>query len=1236
MAAKNKNIILFLLLLVFIAIASISFHLKEKEYNFDALAKGFQQTFLERELQAIHTLDEVFISASETTDYFPDRHNTVELMNRKFYNEGLVVFFSRNDSVIFLSHNALPLQHGMLPSKSKGIQKMENGWYYMLSRPLNDITVWVASLIKQDFRYKNRFLVNTFHSDYDIPDFFTISENSAGKSFDIINQNGEYAFSLLLPADQSRSYTDDRLFSLSIIFSSLALLIFFVLMYNLFLSIVNKEQKWLALLILISGLLLVRAVLFYFKIPECFYQGTLFSASHYAKSYWLPSLGDLLLTILFIAVGLFIVFVHKSKLISGNQPRSLQRFILSLAYITLIAFAADYVIYHLQGLVINSKLSLNVNFIFTPDIYNMIGFAVIGLLFTSYYFISNTLLYFLSRMSGKKHFANILNIGVALIILIPVFYFTGRSPFFLWVLLFVASFLHVIKKKTSGSGFSFTRLVISFFVFSMITTWGLLIFNHEKEIAERQNLAMRLASEQDPIAEYLFSDFQKELFNDTILVEMVMNDPYNEENILQYLKNEYFTGFWGKYDIHLTTCAPGEVIFFTSFDEELICFEYFDFYINEFGKETLSADFIYLDNNTGRNSYITVVPIINDTDDRLAYQLFIEFEARFIPRELGFPELLVDEQIDISRNLGDYSYAVYKDDILTLKYGSYFYSINSSTYDVNGQTFVFFNVDDYSHLLFNRDENTKIIVSKPRETLLEKVAPFSYMFIVFFVFSLLIWAAVLFINNDFHFSLNFKKRLQFAIIGIVLVAVVSIGGASAWFIYNIYKNKNEAIINEKAHGILIEMETLLAEEPYIDHTYSDYLNQVLLRLYNIFFTDINIYDPQGNLLASSRPRVFEEGLVAPIINPVAYSQLKASGKSLFIHNEQIGNLEYISTYVPIRNLRGDLIAYINLPYFAQQSELRNEISYFLVAFINIYLLLLLLSVIIAFFISGYVTRPLQFIRNSLSSVTFGKSNKKIEWERDDEIGQLISEYNRMIDELAVSAELLARSERETAWREMAKQVAHEIKNPLTPMRLNVQYLQKAWKDRTDDWEERLDRFTQTMVEQIDSLAVIAAEFSDFAKMPVTQNEKINLRKFIPEVVDLYKGFDNVKINAFLPENHTELNISADRKQLLRVFNNLIKNSIQAYDKESIAEIMIHCEREENYYRLEIQDFGCGIPEELKKNIFQPYFTTKNAGMGLGLAMVKSIIESFNGHISFVSQQGEGTRFIMRIPASNDA
>lgn len=204
------------------------------------------------------------------------------------------------------------------------------------------------------------------------------------------------------------------------------------------------------------------------------------------------------------------------------------------------------------------------------------------------------------------------------------------------------------------------------------------------------------------------------------------------------------------------------------------------------------------------------------------------------------------------------------------------------------------------------------------------------------------------------------------------------------------------------------------------------------------------------------------------------------------------------------------------------------------------------------------------------------------------------------------------------------------------MRLNVQYLQRAWLDRTDDWDDRLERFTRTMVEQIDNLALIASEFSDFAKMPQARMEEIDLRKFIPETVDLYKGFDKLILNFDLPQFPPKLLIIADGKQLLRVFNNLIKNAIQAYDKNQDARVEIVCVREEFYYQLIVKDYGMGIPENLKQNIFQPYFTTKTAGMGLGLAMVKSIIESFNGHISFDSSEGKGTSFTIRIPAAKQA
>ena len=200
----------------------------------------------------------------------------------------------------------------------------------------------------------------------------------------------------------------------------------------------------------------------------------------------------------------------------------------------------------------------------------------------------------------------------------------------------------------------------------------------------------------------------------------------------------------------------------------------------------------------------------------------------------------------------------------------------------------------------------------------------------------------------------------------------------------------------------------------------------------------------------------------------------------FIHDEQIGRLEYISVYIPFKNKDGKLLAYVSLPYFAKQTELEKEISAFLVALINIYVLLFALSVIMAIIISNYVTRPLKLIQDKLSKIQLGKTNEPIEWEEDDEIGNLVKEYNRMINELSNSAELLARSERESAWREMAKQVAHEIKNPLTPMKLSVQHLQRMWNDQSPDMDQKLDRITQTLIEQIDTLSSIATEFSNFA------------------------------------------------------------------------------------------------------------------------------------------------------------
>ncbi|HOT89348.1 MAG TPA: ATP-binding protein, partial [Bacteroidales bacterium] len=297
---------------------------------------------------------------------------------------------------------------------------------------------------------------------------------------------------------------------------------------------------------------------------------------------------------------------------------------------------------------------------------------------------------------------------------------------------------------------------------------------------------------------------------------------------------------------------------------------------------------------------------------------------------------------------------------------------------------------------------------------------------------------------------------------------------------------------------------------------------------------------------------------------------------------------------------------------------------------NINVVLTALAVIIALLVSNYITLPMKLIQEKLSRLKLGKKNEKISWKKNDEIGGLIDDYNRVIDELAVSAEMLAKSERESAWREMAKQIAHEIKNPLTPMKLSVQHLKKAWDEKTPDWEKRFEKFSKTMIEQIESLSNIASEFSDFSKLPKTIDEPIDLIQIIENAVELYR--ENKQNIYFNKPELGKWEVLADKTQLIRIFNNLIKNSVQAISSLENGMIEIGIKKEESQYVIEIKDNGVGIANEQKEKIFSPNFTTKTGGMGLGLAMVRNIVENYKGKIWFESETGIGTTFFVKLPA----
>ena len=434
---------------------------------------------------------------------------------------------------------------------------------------------------------------------------------------------------------------------------------------------------------------------------------------------------------------------------------------------------------------------------------------------------------------------------------------------------------------------------------------------------------------------------------------------------------------------------------------------------------------------------------------------------------------------------------------------------------------------------------------------------------------------------------------------------------------------------EKAHSVLIELEHKLQDIDTSSQDQREYLESLLIKFSEVFFTDINLYDLEGKLLATSRPQLFDSELLSQRINPIAFYNLGSMKSSLFLHKEYIGLQEFYSVYIPFRSIDNQTVAYLNLPYFAKQHELEEEISGFLVAYLNIYMFLILLTLSLTIIISNYLSKPLKLLREKIHHMRLEMPNEKIEWNKNDEIGALILEYNRMVEELSESAKKLARSQRESAWREMAQQIAHEIKNPLTPMKLNIQYLEKAWIEGGEDFDNKLQKITKNLTEQIDSLSNIASQFSSFATSDQIKAEAIAVKPLLVSAIDLFSSHKYIRFETHLPEE--EVFIYADRNQFIRILNNLLKNAIQSIAEQDEGEIQISLTVQDKTVEIQISDNGCGISEKEKSHIFEPRFTTKTGGMGLGLALVKKMTENAQGNIRFESNVNIGTLFILQFP-----
>lgn len=394
--------------------------------------------------------------------------------------------------------------------------------------------------------------------------------------------------------------------------------------------------------------------------------------------------------------------------------------------------------------------------------------------------------------------------------------------------------------------------------------------------------------------------------------------------------------------------------------------------------------------------------------------------------------------------------------------------------------------------------------------------------------------------------------------------------------------------------------------------------------------EVYLYDLEGNLLKSSRASLVRD-TTDNHMPDYALAGLQNSADKHFVEEFEEDGVKYQSSYSYITDGQFKPLAILNLPYIADDDFINKELTENLQRLAFAYGFMLLIAIALAYFLSSYITRSLNQVSDMITKTRLDTRNERIRLDENttQEISALVQAYNSMVDELEASAARLAASEREAAWREMAKQVAHEIKNPLTPMRLTVQSFQRKFDPKDPGINEKMREYSNTLIQQIDTMSSIASAFSTYAKMPAQQDETLEVAKIVKLSLEIF----NEPYIFFEAEDEDNLVVKFDRTQLIRVVTNLVKNSIQAIEQQQPDQPKVEVKvlSRNDQVLIRVVDNGIGIPESNRPLVFEPKFTTKTSGMGLGLAMVKKIVETYGGAISFTSAEHIGTTFEVSIP-----
>ncbi len=993
----------------------------------------------------------------------------------------------------------------------------------------------------------------------------------------------------------------------------------------------------IAFIFLTLSLLVIRIIMVATDFPFGLIEIPVFDHLYYASSFINASLGDLFLNmLLLLSVIGFLLTVYTKKsfyrrfYIAGSTPRRLYSMLMAAINLILVLFIFRMVSSLSQHSPWNLDITSNLDYSFFK-IFSYLLYFFGALIFFIGIFINNSIFFRLQKFNKKRIFIYQALAGLVFIMVTYFFNFQG------YLLSAIALVLIVSIAYLDIRGI-FDRLNYKTFVFVLIvaitcaSAVSISVFQQvvQKNKIERDRFADQLLQERDVLTEYSIAEAAKNIMNDVFIQNRLITPFASKEIIEEKIKKTYLNNYLDRFDVNILLFNSQGLPINTSeglnYDEIKSRFA-----LDRYRTDYPGLYYYQQDQPVLVKRYLSFIPISRYDHD--AGYIILDLKLKKIIRNKVYPRLLLDERFSSSYYEDQYDYAIYNNYVLSYTSGDFNYQKDFNNAWLKGKILFSKGIekDGYRHQGYRGSNNKLLVITWDKYPVSYWIANFSFSFLIQIVGLLIFLAVYAFYFRLKDRKLNYMTRIQIYInlaflIPLVIISIITISRIS-----KDYSQEEQDTFLKKAESTGGNLISYLEEFKENRIGKEELYNQVA-DIANLTESDINIFGVEiqrGKLIATSQPAVFEKKLLSNYIDPRALHGIAGSGTTSMILDEKIGNLNYKSAYVAVKSSQsGELLGILSVPFFSSQASIERRIIDLIVSVINTFTIIFIAFLFISYVISTNLVFPLKQMISRIRFTSLSGNNQPIDYHSSDEIGQLVEAYNGMITKLEMSRKALAQSEKEAGWREMAKQVAHEIKNPLTPMKLTLQHLKMRIGASPKEENNTVEKAIDSMLLNIDTLNNIADSFSNYAKMPVPENLRFSITGLLKQVAGLYMNNDEAEVTLHLLPD--EIYVKGDEYWLGRAFSNLMINSIQAVEGK-VAEIVIKMKKTDSKILISFSDNGKGISESIRERIFVPNFSTKFTGSGIGLAVARRAVEHAGGKIWYESVENSGTTFFIELP-----